>query len=268
MGNKSRSGLAAVSFLRFRIPLPSVISKIYRDITAIVRYSQPVKSYYAVTSQIRYYKVPTTVVELRKQDGEKQACLDVIAFTSSKERIFDFSHWKDAPHMALANLRDEPKAVLRFTRTYGVLAPDYKFGEAGTIPVGQVLEIRDELRRAWEGRTYSPFVTAFKATVWVWPNVENLRAGMAIVVENLGHLIGMMFAQDLWEGRLKKCKNPDCPAPYFRAVRKSQRFCSQKCGVLISVRHFREREAKRNANRKGKRDAKAKKARRPLLAER
>jgi len=79
---------------------------------------------------------------------------------------------------------------------------------------------------------------------------------MEIVVKDLGKLIGMMFAQDLWEGRLRKCENPECrEVPYFQAVRKGQKFCSHRCAVLINVRHYRERQP-----RKENRDAKEKKA--------
>jgi hypothetical protein len=173
-------------------------------------------------------------------------------------RPVDVSRWPDAPHVALANLRDEPEAVLRFTRTYGMLV--WPKRKPGSIPTSEVLRVRDQLRHAWDKGIdlNDSFLTSIKTTVTVWPRVQGLRAGVGIRVEELGHLIGMMYTRDLWEGRARKCGNPDCPAPYFCAVRRGQKFCTQKCAVLINVRRFREREAGRKAKR-GK-HAKAKKA--------
>lgn len=219
------------------------------------------RSHYAVTSMIRYYRTLPSTLELRRTDGKKPTYIDVIVSNPRIVQGFDFSRWPDAPHVALANLRDEPEAVWRFTRTYGVLARNYK-GESIVLPVQDVLELRDILRDAWEGKTYSPLLTTVdtETTLLLGPLIAqaNSNAGIQIQVKNLATLISLLFSQDYSEGRLKKCENPDCPAPYFRAVREGQKFCSQKCAVLINVRRFREREAKRKAKR-GK-HAKAKKA--------
>jgi hypothetical protein len=155
------------------------------------------------------------------------------------ETAFDFSRWKDAPHVALANLRDDPKAVLQFTRTYGVPGQGRgKVGKARTIPVREVFDHRDFLRRAWDGDTYNFFAIAFGETrLLVQPT------WMGLFVDDPWTLVLVMFARDLAEKRIKKCGNPDCPAPYFCAVRQGQKFCSQRCAVLINVRQFRAREA-------------------------
>ena len=227
----------------------------------MVRNSQPIRSHYAMTSMIRYYRTLPSTLELRRADGKKTAYIDVIVNNPRIVQGFDFSRWPDSPHVALANLRDEPEAVWRFTRTYGVLARNYK-GESIVLPVQDVLELRDILRDAWEGKTYSPLLTTVdvETTLLLGPLIAqaNSNAGIQIQVKNLATLISLLFSQDYSEGWLKKCENSDCPAPYFRAVRKGQKFCSQKCGVLINVRRFREREAKGKA-RRGKR-AKVKKA--------
>lgn len=45
----------------------------------------------------------------------------------------------------------------------------------------------------------------------------------------------------LWSrGLTKVCGNPECPAPYYIAQRKSQRYCGEQCADLF------QREAKRN----------------------
>ena len=187
---------------------------------------------------------------MQSSDSDELACYEAEPI----EGPFSFSRWKDPPHVALANLRDEPAAALRFTRTYGVLAHGYKGGEAITIPVGQVFGFRNKLRRAWDGDEQAMMdILNLQTFLWVRPT------GIEIVPEDLWTLVRVVFARDWWDERAKKCENPDCPAPYFLAVRKGQKFCSQKCAVLINVRHFREREAQRTAksgkqmkhNRKG-----------------
>jgi hypothetical protein len=206
------------------------------------------RSHYAVKSEIRYYK-PSCNVDLLPGPNPRLRVTPVDVVVSGA--AFDFSRWKDAPHVALANQRDEPAAVLRFVRTYGVLARDKR----KTVSAWEVLQHRDSLRRAWEGDTFTFF--AFPA--WHGATLcAGQAGGFLIAIDALWPLIQVMFMQDWTEKRIKKCGNPDCPAPYFCAVRQGQKFCSQKCAVLINVRNFREREAARKV--KGERHAKAKKA--------
>jgi hypothetical protein len=212
----------------------------------VFRYSHAMQSHYAVTSTIRYYKPPYDVDLLPGPHPRLR-----VTPVGSTGEAFDLSRWKDAPHVALANLRDEPEAVRRFVHTYGLLARDKR----RIVPVREVLEHRDSLRRAWEGDTFSFF--AFPA--WDGATLCGMQAGgFGIAIDALWPLVQVMFMQDWTEKRIKKCANPDCPAPYFCAVRRGQKFCSQKCAVLINVRLFREREAACKAKRGD--HAKAKKA--------
>lgn len=228
------------------------------------------KDHYALTGALRYYRTLPRQVELRTADTVKTEAQDRFWVVSAKVydrnapilaiseatpigRAFNLSLWKDPPHVALANLHDNPAAALRFTRTYGVLAPDDYVGEARTIPVKEVLGFRHQLRLAWGDPEKALLHINVKAELWLHPT------GLEIIPKDLWTLIRVIFARDFWDGRTKKCESPDCPAPYFLAVRKGQKFCSQKCAVLINVRHFREREARRTAksekqvkhNRKG-----------------
>jgi hypothetical protein len=66
--------------------------------------------------------------------------------------------------------------------------------------------------------------------------------------------------------RTKRCSNPDCPAPFFIAVRKSQRYCTESCAGVFQrqakqawwQRHGREwREQRREETGKGRRHGKA-----------
>jgi hypothetical protein len=199
-----------------------------------------VTSHYAITSTIRYYK-PSNDVDLLSGPNPRLRVTPV----GSAGHAFDVSRWKDAPHVALANLRDEPEAVCRFVRTYGLLAQDKR----KTVPTREVLEHRNSLRRVWEGKTFEFF--AFPA--WHGATLCGLQAGgFCIAIDALWPLIQVMFIQDWTEKRIKKCGNPDCPAPYFCAVRRGQKFCSQKCAVLINVRQFRAREIARKPKGEGK----------------
>ena len=193
------------------------------------------ESHYAITSMIRYYKPPYDVDLLPGRNPGLR-----VTPVGSTGEAFNISRWKDAPHVALANLRDEPEAVLRFVRTYGLLAR----GKRKTVPIREVLEHRDSLRRGWEGETFNffAFPAWHGATLCTGP-----AGGFVFAIDALWPLIQAMFIQDWTEKRIKKCGNPDCPAPYFCAVRRGQKFCSQKCAVLINVRQFRARETARKA---------------------
>lgn len=224
----------------------------YLDNTVPVCHSQYMQSHYAITSTIRYYKIAGDV-ELLPGPSPR---LHVTLGGHPGGAPFDVSRWKDAPHIALANLRDDPKAVLQFTRTYGVLA-----GKRKTVSVREVLNYRDFLRRAWEGDGELNWIGPYN--FFALPSVKDIwliaqPTGMIITVNALWPLIQFLFSRDWAEKRIRKCENPDCAVPYFRAVRRGQKYCSQKCAVLINVHHFREREAARKA--KGESRAKAKKA--------
>lgn len=194
------------------------------------------RSHYDIAGTIRYYKLATAVEVLpgRYPRLRLEPCP---ALQGGGREPFDLSQWKDAPHVSLANLRDEPEAVLRFTRTYGVLGQNFE-AKTGTVSVRKVLQLRDWLRRAWEGDTHNFFAVAI-----THPSLVAQPTGMVIAVHDPWTLVQVLFAQDWREKRIRICANPDCPAPYFRAVRRGQKFCSQKCAVLINVRRFRKRAA-------------------------
>src|SRR5580704_4020899 len=179
------------------------------------------QSHYAITTTLRYYKGTHEVGLLPGPHPRLQ-----VTGKGGGGLPFDVSRWRDEPHIALANLRDDPKAVLWFTRTYGVLA----WGRRKTVSVRGVLNYRDFLRRAWEGDgepnwmgPYNFFALPSVKDIWLMAQ----PTGMIITVSALWPLIQFLFSRDWAEMRIRKCVNPDCPAPYFRAVRKGQKFCSQ-----------------------------------------
>lgn len=170
--------------------------------------------------------------------------VDTIAVGKSKpiEGPFNFTRWKDPPHVALANLRDDPTAALRFTRTYGVMSLRYK-GEPMSFPLRDMFRSRDELRLAWEEPKATMFFWWLESYAGLPATLHVRRSGLETEVADLRTLIHVMFSRDYWDGRVKKCANPGCPAPYFLTVRRGQKYCSQQCAVLINVRQFRARQA-------------------------
>lgn len=233
--------------------------------------------HYAMIAMVRYYVRIPEQAELRKVDAESVRLESEGLFYTvrvSKERVgmlpplsgqvdaisvgrpaqdegpFNFTRWKDSPHVALANLRDDPQAALRFTRTYGVLSPRYK-DDPMSFPLRDVFRYRDDLRAAWEGRN-KMFFWWLESYAGLPAVLRARRSGLEMVITELRTLVHLMFSRDYWDGRVKKCASPDCPAPYFLAVRRGQKFCSHECAVLINVRRFRERESRLRRGKRGK----------------
>jgi hypothetical protein len=200
---------------------------------------------------IRYYKNLPPQVEVQNERIRVQP-------STTAEEPFDLRRWKEPPHLALANLRPDTPAVLAFTRRYGVVWFRGWADPMWVLPANMI-RLRDFLRQGWEGKK--------DVLGRMWADIEvRMRGeptGVEIVVEDLWTLIRLTFLQDWVSGRPKVCGNPECPAPYFLAVRKGQKYCSHKCAVLINVRRFRAGNAKpRHIKKSWKRGkhAKAKKA--------
>lgn len=198
---------------------------------------------------------PSTGVEgyviygsLRQEDGEY-----IVA---------DENQWSEPPHIAFANLRaDDARAVEAFIRRYGLLSdlsrfdpkdekkignlkitfedgqPQYEIvGERPyfSIEGAHVLLPQDQLRRAWQDPKGAPFdrVQHALATEDIERQVEDFAAnvdvsegGVQLHPKDLWTLICFLFLRDYIAGRLGICENPDCPAPYFRKNRRTQKFC-------------------------------------------
>ncbi len=168
---------------------------------------------------------------------------------ATTDEQFDFRKWKEPPHAALANLRpDDVGALSAFTRRYGVISTHTL---TGLVSTGDTGRFRDYLRQAWTGNrnALEQMLVDLNARLGVLPT------GVDIIVEDLWTLTRLMFLRDWLAGRAQKCASPDCPAPYFLASRKGQKFCGQTCAVRENVRRFRERQEKqpkKSRKRRGK----------------
>lgn len=198
--------------------------------------------HYAIQVLVRYYE---TQIRVEERDGRI-----LVDDKPGEPQPANLQRWKDAPHVALANLHEDYKAILKFTQTYGMVSARPTAGARYVNP-SDMIRFRDSLRLAWRGddKTLQGMMLNIQA------NLEVRSAGLEAAVNDLWTLIRLLFLQDHFTGRARVCANPDCHTmPYFLVVRKSQKFCSDKCAVLMAVRRFREREAKQQDKAKrGKR---------------
>lgn len=83
---------------------------------------------------------------------------------------------------------------------------------------------------------------------------------IAISTNDLWKFICLLFLIDEAEGKLGMCENPDCPAPYFKRKRRTQRFCERGSCTAYAARLYTQRwwETKGRKERHDKR-AKARK---------
>jgi hypothetical protein len=200
------------------------------------------KRHYAISAAIRYYKTP---IRVEKRDGRI-----LVEDQPGESQLVDFRRWKDAPHVAFANLLGDLDAVSKFTSTYGVVSARPVSGTR-YVNSSDVIRLRDTLRQAWRGDDKALQAMMLNTQA----SLEVRSAGLEAAVSDLWTLIRLLFLQDHFAGRARICANPDCHTmPYFLVVRKGQKFCSDKCAVLISVRRLRERQAKqRDRATRGKR---------------
>ena len=111
-----------------------------------------------------------------------------------------------------------------------------------------------ELRDAWEGGP--SIVTVMEARV-----EEDMAADVVVAwrfvqlrPRDLWTSICFLFLMDHTAGKIGLCKNPDCPAPYFRKKRKTQKFCEAGPCVAYAQRQYSldwwNREGKKRRKKK------------------
>jgi hypothetical protein len=145
------------------------------------------------------------------------------------------SWWPEPPHIAFANLlAEDPKAAQSFTRRYGVLSRVYMDrddpdGRRFMIDSATFIATQDRLRQAWPGENSAHI----PALVDIEGEVEesfdtDVVVGGGFVHLRPKHLWASICFLFLWDSDAEKlgfCGNPDCPAPYFRKKRRTQKYC-------------------------------------------
>ncbi len=167
-----------------------------------------------------------------------------------------------------------PKAIQAFTKKYGVLRGvviDEQFreqrAERGRPPIAEpqeaalefpeprfyvneeeVTSAQELLRRAWRGesdavkKVEEEAIRGTHYTKGLEVRSSARAGGVEFVAGSLWSFMCILFLRDYGMDRARVCANPDCPAPYFLQARKGQKYCSQRCAVLINVRRFRKRQ--------------------------
>lgn len=157
-----------------------------------------------------------------------------------------------------------PEGILEFTRKYGLLDPTAKFrfwphvGKGNfTFKVRMWSEFQKDFQEHWDWNESRNDWETVKHDMWteLSEEVENRREFRHPGIE-LDYLVSIgrtpfivLRAQSLWQylctllmfhevGDLRRCKNPDCPAPRFIALRKNQFYCSSDCAGLIAKRRW------------------------------
>jgi hypothetical protein len=187
----------------------------------------------------------------------------------------EYGEWPEPPHIALANLRaDDPKSAEAFIRRYGVLFEGRRGFYMNDDPVKIVPKrefsikssdlklAQSELLAAWEGD--SAFIVLMEGRV-----VEGMETD--VLVDTSGDVllrprsllatISFVFLRDYRSRKLGICENPDCPAPYFRKKRSTQKFCEAGPCVAYAQRRYalrwwntagKERRQRKRANHQNK----------------
>jgi hypothetical protein len=208
---------------------------------------------YIATSSVLPEKTEVRPVEnLASVGGIEGVSGYVISGTLGQEAV----EWPEPPHVAFANLlAEKPEAVENFTKRYGLLHHSYidqddPDGNRFTIDSATFLVEQDRLRLAWR------FISAAKeedhppggavAVSEIEGEVEE-GFGTDVVVayryvqlrpKDLWAAICFLFLWDLETERLGLCENPDCPAPFFRKKRKTQKFCEAGPCVAYAQRQY------------------------------
>lgn len=124
---------------------------------------------------------------------------------------------KQPLHVEFANLRDEPEAIMAFTKRWRSPGVDNE------PDVKRTLLLRDVLRGAWRGDKScldgGPIMSVIFAAIHV--TAERIEVKPSQLVETAS----LLFMRDRLQGKTAICENPECPAPYFLRKRKTQKFC-------------------------------------------
>jgi hypothetical protein len=144
----------------------------------------------------------------------------------------------------LANLHD--KGFEKFSDRYSLLRPSERTGETTSSFEKEVtteemrrdfyLSLRERVQMVWHApdlrrKRYGVFLTLY----WVLLRSDILVADFLLKVPSvllLPPLGPLEMALDYLltnADRTRFCLNPDCPAPYFFAKRRNQKYCSEDC---------------------------------------
>jgi hypothetical protein len=160
----------------------------------------------------------------------------------------------------LANLREEQNALWRFVKRHrellhsltpavfidgkdgriqarsvasplsvgSALMSAYAQSKGMLIGMGPILALGALLRECWK----QPSTLGREVGIWrIWADLLSLSAATGTHPQSVRHdplILLLDYAIHLAD-RMRCCSNPECPARYFVAKRRSQKYCSEKC---------------------------------------
>lgn len=197
----------------------------------------------------------------------------------------DVSDWDPPPHVVFANLGcasppapDSP-VVVKFQdslkKKWGGFTPEPRQGLASVTEVRDFIERYGVLGTKEENESPEPgdefevlpilfgYMQSDFRTRWRQGDPGNVfhplggeefnyyslpftraKNSFELRLADLWTYMSFLLAQDLDGKRAGICQNKSCKTPYF-VGRKSQKFCSHKCAVAVSVRAHRRRERRK-----------------------
>lgn len=224
------------------------------------------KSYYAVQAAIRYYsppkqkqwREPPHLHFVNLQLDTPDAWRAVLAFDHLYGPLLR-EHVRMKPEMR--RISDKaPHLTAEEREQWKTVASKGEFGFSVNEDVRIEKDIQELLRRAWheealaiEALQYGVSHHAQQETYGpLEVKVVGGVAGVELYARDLWSFIRVAFLADHSACKTRVCENSDCPAPYYLAARRGQKFCSHKCAVLINVRRFRTGLAAGRAKRKSR----------------
>lgn len=107
------------------------------------------------------------------------------------------------------------------------------------------LRYQINLRRAWDASTplarkvflLGPLYETMRDYHALWKVRENIEESLRALAAYANLTSAILHAIHIVDW-MRHCPNPDCPAPYFIAMRRSQRYCSEAC-ALPAQREFK-----------------------------
>jgi hypothetical protein len=157
---------------------------------------------------------------------------------------------KDAEVLLLdwANLTDDEQAIRRLIRRHEHILNSLKLGLQEKVfgfkfQMFDLFRLRDHLRKAWDARDRRMREWHIFQLRRLFSEMTRDRSDEAARLENpsiewleeappLTPLEATAFYfQTVVADRAKHCAGPECPAPFFIAVKRWQKYCSEKCAA-------------------------------------
>jgi hypothetical protein len=176
--------------------------------------------------------------------------LGVISKADAERLLFQWVNLRDLPYPSELDYACR-RFIERHPEVFGELSPE-------DINIGfDLIDFRDLIRRAWKetdrrGKDWYWIRLRIKFHEWstsrqYWRDhpVPRVHEGDGTEKDDYWKLLDqpppitefeatVFYFQEVIADRAKVCGNPDCPAPYFIAVKRWQKFCSEKCAGPVN----------------------------------